>query len=308
VTASSKTGMKRILLVSIAAAAACRTPAVATEAPSVVESKRPASVEELVRIRCSTDGEQVVTAWSGVVYAVVPGEAIRHLFDVEGMNVARCLQQEGAWHLTSRELMYYLEPGSTNALDRWTNPWTAEQVPVVHVANRLVQSRLGAGAPLEISGDRVTLVLDVPLYYPNPLARDPATLPYSPSATYQAIEMFALSAPASSALSSSSQTVSELTLSWHREGPWLPWMNMGERPGHLLYRARGRKLGRLDDLVPLIRAELDQRLPLYREAPRCVVEGRRNETSWTYFASSLAAYRAGERFPLPAAPDPTECP
>lgn len=291
--------------------AACRAsaPAPAPAPPPVLaSSRRPATVEELVRVRCRLDGEQVITTWSGVVHGVVPDQPIRPLFDVVGMNVARCLEVDGAWHLTSRELMYYLAPGTDRPLARWHNPWTDERVPVVHVANRLVQSRLGAGVPLELAGGRAILVLDVPLRYPNPLAHDERTRPYSPAAMYQAIEMFMLAAPASSLAAAGEPTVTELTLSWHREGPWLPWMNMGDRPGHLLYRAHGRRVDREEALAPFLRDELAVRLPLYREAPRCVVTGRTNETSWTYFASALDAYVAGATFPLPAPLDPTECP
>ncbi|MBZ0237026.1 MAG: DUF1838 domain-containing protein [Deltaproteobacteria bacterium] len=261
----------------------------------------------MVRIRCRLDGEQVITTWSGAVYAVIPAQPIRRLFDAVGMNVARCLEVDGAWHITSRELMYYLEPGTDRALARWTNPWTDETVPVVHVANRLVQSRLGAGVPLEVAGGRATLVIDVPLLYPNPLARDERTRPFSPLTEYQAIELFSLTTTASSLLAADQPAVAEMTLSWHREGPWLPWMNMGERQGHLLYRAHGRRVAGEAELAPLLRRELAERVPLYREAPRCLVKDQKNETSWTYFARALDAYLAGERFPLPASLDPSEC-
>lgn len=304
---SSRVRVNRCLLACAALVVACRAPASTTPPPPTAAFTRPATLEELVRIRCRTDGEQVITTWTGVVYAVVPAERIRHVFDVVGMNVARCLEADGGWHITSRELMYYLEPGSDRALVRWTNPWTDETVPVVHVANRLVQSRLGGGMPLEVAGSRATLVIDVPLLYPNVLARDERTRPYSPEADYQAIELFTLSAPAASLLAAGQPSVSEMALSWYREGPWLPWMKMSDRPGRLLYRAHGRRVDALADLAPLLQHELAERVPLYREAPRCVVKDRKNETSWSYFARVLDAYLAGERFPLPAPLDPTEC-
>ena len=180
---STRVRMNCILSTALAVAA-CRTSAPAPPAPTpaqaVASFTRPATVEELVRVRCRLDGEQVITTWSGVVHAVIPEQPIRRLFDVVGMNVARCLEVDGAWHITSRELMYYLEPGTDRPLARWHNPWTDAHVPVVHVANRLVQSRLGAGVPMEVAGGRATLVIDVPLLYPNPLANDERTRPYSP--------------------------------------------------------------------------------------------------------------------------------
>lgn len=94
-----------------------------------------------------------------------------------------------------------------------------------------------------------------------------------------------------------------MTFTWNRLGPWLPWMNQGERPGHLLYSAHGHKLA-ADEVLPS--ALRDPRLPLYEHAPPCIVAAR-NETSWTYFGRHVDDYLAGARFPLPAPVDPTEC-
>ena len=98
---------------------------------------------ELVRTRCSTDGSNVYTQWQGSVYAFVPQERQRKLFNIIGMNVARCLQdRQGQWFLTSRELTFYLDPQTNEILNYWQNPWTEEVVPVVHVANNPVQNSL----------------------------------------------------------------------------------------------------------------------------------------------------------------------
>ena len=83
-------------------------------------------------------------------------------------------------------------------------------------------------------------------------------------------------------------------------------MKQGDRAGHLLYSAHGEKIASADQLPPLLRREIDERLPLYRHAPACRVDAR-NVTSWTYFAAHLAAYQAGARFPLAAPEDPEEC-
>jgi len=263
-----------------------------------------ATTAQLVRLRCAHDGREVVTTWTGSAYAFVPGEAPRRVFGLLGMNVARCLRVNERWHLTSRELMYYLDPASGTVLDRWTNPWTTEVVPVVHVANRLVQNELAGPVPLETIGDTATLAFDIPLFYPNPLAADDELRRYSPAPFYQAAEMFTFVASASALADELRPTVPDLTFSWKRLGPWLPWMNQGERPGYLLYSAHGHKLADHEVLPSVLR---DPRLPLYEHAPRCVVAAR-NETSWTYFGRHGQDYLAGARFPLPAPIDPTECP
>lgn len=304
-TARVRRGVRRAIALFVVGMIGCGAPRATTPNPRAGRGLlRDLGVDELVALRCDREGREVVLAWSGDVYAVIPGERTRRLFAIRGMNIARCLRTAGAWHLVSRELMYYLDPDRESVLDRWDNPWTNERLPVVHVANRLVQNELRGGSEAIDDGTNVTVSIDVPLFYPNPLAETPETSAFSPQASYQAVEMFTLTAPRA-AFADDSSSVSTLTLTWHRVGPWLPWMNMGARPGYLLYTARGAKIAGIDALDEPMRSDL-RRLELFQHAPRCVVAAP-NETSWTYFAKHLAEYRAGARFPLEAPADPSEC-
>ena len=76
---SSRVRVNRFFLALAAlVVVACRPPAPAvppSPAPAAVAFTRPATLEELVRVRCRLDGEQVITTWTGAVYAVVPAEA-----------------------------------------------------------------------------------------------------------------------------------------------------------------------------------------------------------------------------------------
>ncbi len=267
----------------------------ATTRPPAAAGTRDAQVEELVRTRCSLDGGETITTWTGTAYAFGTGEPPRALFGLAGMNVARCVRDGATWHLTSRELMLYLDLATGTPLARWANPFTGATVPVVHVANARVQSAL-AGAPVTIADGLATFVLDIPIAYPNPLAADPTTRAYSPAARYEAAEMFTLAAPAG-AVTGDAPTVPWLRLTWHRVGPWLPWMAMGDRAGWLVYSAHGRKVASITELPPVLRDAI-ARVPLYAHAPRCIAPGR-NVTSWTYFAAHLAEYASGAMFPVP---------
>jgi len=295
----------RILALATAMLASCAhdRPDVAT---AHTNGPRSLTTEELVRLRCALDGREVLTGWSGEVFGFAPNERPRHLFTVVGMNVARCIQSEGRWHLTSRELMLYLDPTTGARLDRWTNPWTGATVPVVHVANRLVQNELAGPVPASVTDGTVTVTFDIPLFYPDPVAGDPRTASYSAGPNYVAGELFAFETTAASGLDPGVVSVHALRFSWHRVGPWLPWMAMRDRPGMLVYRAHGRKLGGFADLAAELQQEIATNTPLYRHAPRCAVNAR-NETSWTYFVRHVAAYEVGARFPRPAPEDATEC-
>lgn len=281
-----------------AGTAAARVPKDTETDNTATSNLQTLGTEELVRTRCSTDGSNIYTEWEGSVYAFIPQEKQRKLFNIIGMNVARCLQNnEGRWFLTSRELTFYLDPETNQILERWQNPWTQEVVPVVHVANNPVQNTLGGKYPVFVDGKNVTFSLDIPLTYPNVLGKDPKFQDYSPQVLYQAGEFFKFTVPAEEVTDTSKATTNSFSGAWTRLGPWLPWMKMGDRPGQLVYSATVRKFQSFEKLSPVLQELIRSRLRVYKEAPSCFL-ATENETSWTYFRKHFQKYLQGAQFPI----------
>lgn len=258
------------------------------------------STSQFVDIRCSQSAlEQVYTTWYGTAYAVLPQTAAKKLFNIVGMNVARCIDNpaENGVDLTSREVQLYLDPKTGQKLNTWLNPYTQQSVPVVHVANNPVQNQLpkdGRFPAVQNSDNSVTTYLDVPLLYPNPLARNETLFPYSPYKMYEAGEFFKFF------------NASTVTFSWTRYSIWFPWMNMGNTNGQLFFSAQGARVTSFDELPQVLKDELNHRIPVFKDAPKCVLDVD-NETSWTYFAKTFGAYLKREEFPLPAYKDDRPC-
>jgi Protein of unknown function (DUF1838) len=254
-----------------------------------------------VKVRSSLDpSSSTFLMWAGAIYAFVPGEKRQRLFKMVGMSVSRCLPvAENHWAFTSRELTYYLDPETGEKLQTWKNPWTEEVLPVMHVANSPVQGNFKGQFPAQIDDETTTFVFDIFPTYPNPLA-DPKFVEYSPNPDYQAAEMFKLTVPTADLLNVNLRSVSKLLLSWDRIGPWLPWMKMGNRAGHLIYSGFGSKVENFEQLPPLLQDEINTRMPLYRHAPEALLDDDDDMTSWLYFQKHFDAYLAGETFPIPA--------
>lgn len=252
-----------------------------------------------VKTRSSVDPtESTFLVWNGSIYAFIPGEKRKLLFEMVGMSVSRCIPtQEGGWDFTSRELTYYLNPKTKEIVQKWDNPWTLEKVPVMHVANNPVQGQFQGKFPAQVEGDTTTFVFDIFPTYPNPLRENPKLAEYSPNPTYQAAELFKLTVPTADLFNSELSSVSQLRLSWDRIGQWLPWMKMGTRPGYLIYSAYGSKVNGLSELPQLLQDEINTRVPLYRNAPKSFLDVE-DMTSWLYFQQNFEAYLAGETFPL----------
>ncbi|WP_432201101.1 DUF1838 family protein [Erythrobacter sp. W53] len=253
------------------------------------------AIEISKRMQCGiSEDEPAVYHWSGNIYGRSPGVRDKLLFKGEGMNIRRCVEvtdpERGTgWRMISREVMLMLDPKTGEVVDTWENPYTGETVDVMQIHNDPVNGRpnfpRGAdGAPYKIStlresGPYVFMPFEVPLFYPNPLAGD-----YQKHVgnMYHAMEIFDFAALKEELYDSSKPTAYPM-ISWVRISPWAPWMNMGGRPGQMVFNAMGRKLpGGFEALPAVLKNEIRENYPIYESAPP-KDDTRKNETTWTKF-------------------------
>jgi hypothetical protein len=283
-----------LLASTLAAGAAAAAPLDLSSGPDALVAFR--------KIQCSaTDATPAVYHWSGHVFSRVPGEPDRRLFDVEGMNIRQCVtvsdpKRGVGVRMVSRELMFYLDPATGALLKTWLNPFTGRTIDVVHVVNDPVNMRPmfaadDHGKPFSlgerIEGGRVFISTEIPLFYRNPLAGDYQDYVGN---QYHAMEIFDFVADRADLLNRDKPEASA-SVSWVRVAEWLPWMEMGGRPGLMIMNASGQKVASIDQLPPVLRDEIHAHYPAWT-APPPVDDQRPNETSWTYFKKVLAARKA----------------
>jgi hypothetical protein len=200
--------------------------------------------------------------------------------------------------------MYYTDVESGKPLYTWDNPWTGESVTVNHVANNPVQGMFGKGdEPFPMgsvmNGNIATVVSDINLYYPNPMAGKDEFKLYSPQTWYEGGEFFKWFVEADLLKTSGPSIADQAYYAWSRTSQWLPWMKMGDAPGTLFYSTTGGSVSSINDLPAFMVEDIYERLPLYENAPKCALD-MDDETSWTYFMKNFKAYLLGDRFPVPA--------
>jgi hypothetical protein len=251
-------------------------------------------LEAFMKTRGSLDGTPVVYYWSGEVYSFVPGEEKKRLFHFEGFNIGKVNKVQDGYELLTREAAFYEDPKTGDILETWNNPFTQQDVNVVHVWNDPVnqdmsfppeyKSYLKKFLPSEDLGDMIAFYLDIFPYYESPLPR--AEYPkYSQNDTYQAAELFQFFVKKSDLLNL--KTVSAPAyISWTRFSPWMPFMEMSDAPGNLMFACRGKKLENgFADLPFKIKEYVKAKHPEYMNPPDTFTEP--NETSWTYFKKLL---------------------
>ncbi len=259
------------------------------------------ALEMRQKMSCHTleEGKPMYSMWEGRIYSRVQGEKDRHLLNVIGFNIRQCECVEDpirgkGFNLVGREIMMYLDPKTNEIIDEWENPWTGEMVNVVHVANDPVNMRSTfyekdkegnstAKASFRKYGEIGVTSNEIPLFYKNPLAGDYQKYV---GGTYHAMEIFNTYYNAEELTNSKIKNISQSNISWQRMSQWLPWMEMGGRPGWIIANATGISVLEKDRVWGRIQKILDERYPKYK-APQALGDKRPNETSWTVFKKYL---------------------
>jgi len=255
------------------------------------------------KLHCSmNDGEEVTYRWFGRAYARVPGVRDQHIFNLEGMNVRQCVtvtdpKRGTGYKMVSREIMLYLDPKTGEILRSWKNPWTGATNEIIHVANDPVNSRaptfpIGRDGkeskfPATFLNGTYFANFEVPLFYHNPLGGD---YQQQVGGTYHSAEIFDFSGNSADILDGD-KPIEYSNIAWVRIAKWLPWMNMGDRPGIMYFNAVGKKLQSWNDLPKIMRDEIKANYPKYTNAPPAD-DTRKNETSWTYMKKIIDKRRA----------------
>jgi hypothetical protein len=197
---------------------------------------------------------------SGVILAVRPGEAIKPILGFQVFLATRLVPlPDGNIRRLNKEVIFYTSVNRKGELgeiiEEFDNPFTGEKNKVVQVWNdpfNYTISDFLILAPEDFPGDKSklpkipllfpwqeldseTLVLstDMHLNYPNPLQPDKWPRE-SGGPKAQVTEMMRYFVKKKD-LENPKLTAVPYHGTWHRITPWLPWMLMGQTPGHCMY-------------------------------------------------------------------------
>jgi len=250
---------------------------------------------------CGTTEEGVTRygIWEGRAYSRVPGEKDRHIFNVVGLNTRQCNVVEDpvkgkGFKSVSREIMLYMDPETNEILDKWMNPWLGKEVNVLHVANDPVNMRgtlyekneegeYARTTTIRDLGDIVASGSEIPLFYANPLNGE---FQGYVGGAYHAMEIFNTFWDKDEMMDPNVKTLSQSTLSWSRVAQWLPWMEMGAKPGLMIFNTTGFSTFDRSRVYPILEKAVAERFPTYLTPPP-IDDNRPNETSWTVFKKHM---------------------
>ncbi|MCC5793698.1 MAG: DUF1838 family protein [Chromatiales bacterium] len=233
-----------------------------------------------LKLRADLSGAPAWFSAQGEVWSWVPGEESVRLFSTRTFAASRIEATADGWRLDQHELTWFLDPESGALLDDWENPLTGEAVTVVHRFRRLPSQLLsGDAAAPQASLQGRQLVFSGAEFSSGPAALDRARFPrHSAAVRAQSGCLDNLSGQLEELLDAA---VTSAPCTWSRTElvQWLPFMEMGNRPGALLVQASLHKVDGPGSLPAALLADARRRHPALLEVPQPSVEGFDAETA-----------------------------
>ncbi len=209
------------------------------------------------RIDGDVDPTKEKCGWlRGKAFGVRDNEKIRPLFIAEGFSFTRIKRlEDGSWRRLLREIVFYRDIETGKILETWNNPYTNETVRVVPIANDPFNFTIAdhfqdppsyGGLQTEKrprrpylqdwqEGPNGTLILstDIDMIYPN--AMQPDKWPRESSGVMNRVSEHFIYTVERKDVENPNLTHIPHYGAWTRITPWLPWMLMGQAPGHITY-------------------------------------------------------------------------
>jgi hypothetical protein len=301
----SYTGLTRRQLLAGAGGAAALSAGAAAATTAALNLDDPEdNLKALIKLQADLSGADAMGGFPGEVWGWVPGEGNRLLFKSYGIGASHVERVDNGWRFYHREIMYYLDPQSGEILTDWVNPYTGKRVEVMHIINDPVNrfyslsgGRFSAPFPYTVHDDDLVFRISVFSFRDSVMPRAEYPL-HSANNKYQAAELWTMNGRLSE-VNNPDVTSASCVTSWARVGQWLPFMEMGNRPGIMVYHSDSYKLLRGAAEIPAyIRNYTEKHHPQYLESPKIWQGLEENESQLTESKKEIDARWDKEQRPV----------
>ncbi len=221
------------------------------------------NLEGMLRMTASLEQEDVPWWFDGTIFGIVGESEPKPLVRFEGWEVywVRPVEND-AYELTGHTVTFFYDVATGKMLETFDNPYTGQQ----NTVEAAVQGGgAGFGFNYSVNGVRLTKLLDrlpaKPLLLQWSSVRDAiwmhAETAYPPGLKQPRKQRQTMFAPVDAFVDRSVRNL-PTTFSATVFENWPRWMDMGDRPGHVIWHASGAKIGSLDELPAAFRARLER--------------------------------------------------
>lgn len=250
---------RRSFLASTSALAFTASPSNARAASSAIDFSDPQQkLDAYVRMRNRGDGRKSYTRYSGTFFMKLESEVAIPILGVEGMSWGRCERQtDGSYLYSMQEAGYHTDLASREIVDAWTNPVNGLTVHPKHYRSgqsstftpTSVLPKLerrpegleynGVITPATVIDDTVWCSEDLFVKFPNPKERYEDEREWS--GPYRISNSLATHMASRADLENRERAFVPSTMSYTTLNSWRGWMKMGQTPGMISWRLKGKK-------------------------------------------------------------------
>lgn len=204
------------------------------------------------------DGKKSYTRYAGTFFAKIDGETAVPILGIEGMSWGGCERQaDGSYLYSMQEAGYMTDRVSGELVDEWVNPFNGLTVFPSHYrsgqssifkpdsVNPIMARRpegleyTGVISPVTVIDDTVWCSEDLFVKMPNPKDRYEDAREWS--GPYRISTSLATHMVKLPDLEDADRPFVPSTMSYTTINSWRPWMKMGQTPGVISWRLKGRK-------------------------------------------------------------------
>ncbi len=267
---------RRSLLGAAAVASLGSAPAARGAVPEFNHQRIEQAYEVFIRLIGSLSAGTVYEAYSGVLFGVLPGAPAAPLLRFQGITKTLwSVLDGGALRSRRYDVLVFSDYASRAPITRFSNPMSGVEVDVPVVATgpesldhsvelmRLGRRAMYSPGNWKQSGATLTHGYEVAFSYPHPLKPEewpdasPGEKGFSTIATTSEASLQTLLDPTVDS--------ARAVRNWMNVSSWSPWLRMGQRPGALLWRARGEKGVPAGELPADVKARITQEVPRFFE-------------------------------------------
>lgn len=235
------------------------------------------NVKTLGRLQGDLSGKTSYAYTHGRVFGLAPGngpslaEYGRLLYFVEGVSVrSSTLREDGAIVERNRNWLFYKDPESGSYLSEFDNPYTGEKLPVPTFRAGITGAVIGVRGPeLAANFKLESTVFDRPMLLDWQFIGDRAWIyrqaftrwlekSSGSHRTEMTLDCWVCNA---SDIANDRLTHIPNDYSWTSQTEWQSWLNMGNRPGAMLWRTDGTLLSSIDQLPQEFVEQCEQKMP-----------------------------------------------
>jgi Protein of unknown function (DUF1838) len=278
---------RREMLGLVAMAGSMFTAAPAMAATKIDFADPTQRLDAFIKVEGDTAGTEVVQYGAGSIYTFIEGQVDRKLFDTEAFAVRRYRRVEGGWVRLHREVAVYRDATTGKIINSWYNPYLERDVEVMDIVQEFNRQYLveDLGKTFDISvkthGDDAFFARN--FFISREAEIQPKDYPLHGQDTRWELSEYHNYFCKLADLTNEKLTSVRCVGATNSVSSFLPWLQMGNVPGHLIFQMRSAKLARVTDMPKDLVDYVAKNYPTHLMAPEAFKPNDAHTTGLNFY-------------------------